>query len=139
MKKILVAINTGREGGNDLVLETADTLAKAMDGELILVHAIEMIPAYVAAEISMVVINDRRDEVEAEMAGLAAKCQNATSVVLDGTPANRILEYAEEIGADLIVIPSHDPDLSTYFIGSVAGRIVRHAHCSVHVVCEAAD
>ena len=32
MKKILVAINTGREGGNDLVLETADTLAKAWTG-----------------------------------------------------------------------------------------------------------
>ena len=55
-------------------------------------------------------------------------------MVRQGAPATQILEAAEEIGADMIVIRSHDPGMSNYFLGSVAGRVVRHAHCSVLVV-----
>ena len=34
----------------------------------------------------------------------------------------------------MIVIASHDPGLADYLLGSTAGRVVRHAHCSVLVV-----
>ena len=33
----------------------------------------------------------------------------------------------------MIVIASHDPGLVDYLLGSVAARVVRHAHCSVLV------
>ena len=33
----------------------------------------------------------------------------------------------------MIVMASHDPVLSDYLLGSVAARVVRHAHCSVLV------
>ena len=36
-------------------------------------------------------------------------------------------------GAAMIVIASHDPGLADYLLGSVAARVVRHAHCSVLV------
>jgi nucleotide-binding universal stress UspA family protein len=45
-----------------------------------------------------------------------------------------VLEEAKEFGADLVVMSSHDPGLRTYFIGSNAAQVVRHAHCSVMVV-----
>lgn len=35
--------------------------------------------------------------------------------------------------ADLIIIASHTPDFSNYFIGATADRVVRHAKCSVLV------
>ena len=51
----------------------------------------------------------------------------------DGQPAREILDYAGEIGADLIVVASHDPGFADFFLGSVAASVVRHAHCSVLV------
>jgi nucleotide-binding universal stress UspA family protein len=45
-----------------------------------------------------------------------------------------ILAEAEEWSADLIVVGSHRPSMSTYLIGSNAKTIVRHARCSVLVV-----
>jgi universal stress protein F len=41
---------------------------------------------------------------------------------------------ADEWGADLIVIGSHRPAMSTYLLGSTAKSVVRHATCSVLVV-----
>ena len=45
-----------------------------------------------------------------------------------------VLQEAEKIGADLIVVGSHRPTMATYLIGSNAAAIVRHAKCSVLVV-----
>ena len=45
----------------------------------------------------------------------------------------KILETAEDEGADLIIIASHQPGIQDYFLGSTAARVVRHAQCSVLV------
>ncbi|MCP3868497.1 MAG: universal stress protein [Gammaproteobacteria bacterium] len=45
-----------------------------------------------------------------------------------------ILADAERSGADLIVIASHQPELSDYLLGSNAAKVVRHAKCDVYVV-----
>ena len=45
-----------------------------------------------------------------------------------------ILEEANSINADLIVMTSHRPQrhaVRTYFLGSNAGHVVRYARCSV--------
>ncbi|PPS40409.1 universal stress protein [Chroococcidiopsis sp. TS-821] len=55
--------------------------------------------------------------------------------VLVGDPSSKIIDYAQEINADLIVIPSHGrTGLSRFFLGSVAERVVRFAHCPVVVL-----
>ena len=41
---------------------------------------------------------------------------------------------AKEIGADLIVMGSHRPELADYLLGANAAKVVRHADCSVMVV-----
>lgn len=57
----------------------------------------------------------------------------AESEVRRGDPPTVIFEFAEEIGADLIIIASHRPGLRDYFLGSTAARVVRHAQCPVLV------
>ena len=47
-----------------------------------------------------------------------------------------ILAEAKDWGADLVVIGSHRPAMSTYLLGSNATTVVRHATCSVLVVRE---
>lgn len=52
-----------------------------------------------------------------------------------GDPCDEITRYAQEIGAGLIVMPSHGrTGLRHLLIGSVAERVVRHAQCPVLVL-----
>ncbi|MEM9509677.1 MAG: universal stress protein [Cyanobacteria bacterium P01_E01_bin.35] len=52
-----------------------------------------------------------------------------------GDPSTEIVDYAKDIGADLIVIPSHcNKGISRFLLGSVAERVVRLACCPVLVL-----
>jgi len=61
----------------------------------------------------------------------------ASSTVRQGGIYQEILEEANAIQADLIVMSSHRQQrhaMRTYFLGSNAGHVVRYAKCSVLVV-----
>ncbi len=51
-----------------------------------------------------------------------------------GTVYQEILRVAEAVGADLIVMGSHRPELQDYLLGPNAARVVRHSDTSVLVV-----
>lgn len=52
-----------------------------------------------------------------------------------GDPGGEIVDYAESIGAGLIVIPSHGfHGFRRMMLGSVAERVIRLAECSVLVL-----
>lgn len=58
-----------------------------------------------------------------------------SSDTLFGSPDSRIVETAEEISADLIVMGSHGyKRWERLLLGSVSNSVVHHAHCSVLVV-----
>ena len=57
-------------------------------------------------------------------------------IVSEGKIYQEILKAAAAIQADLIVMGSHRPELSDYLLGPNAGKVVRHAKCSVMVVRE---
>jgi nucleotide-binding universal stress UspA family protein len=60
--------------------------------------------------------------------------ETSTHVAQDH-PRSGIVEYAENWGADLVVVGSHGRSaLARFLIGSIAQYVVRHAHCSVEVV-----
>ena len=66
---------------------------------------------------------------------LPALKENLTTRVLCGSPAQAVVDEAEDWGADLIVVGSHGRGFwERTFIGSVSGSILNHAHCSVLVV-----
>jgi len=54
--------------------------------------------------------------------------------VRQGAVYREILAEAESVGADLIVMASHRPELKDYLLGPNAARVVRHAQTSVLVV-----
>ena len=134
MKKILVPIDISRQGGNDSTLNIAQTLAKAMGAEIVLLNVLEQIPNYVSVQLPEGLREEQVHEARSVIEKLAEQYECSSSVIREGQPATEILEYASENKVDLIVLQSHDPNIATYLIGSVASRVVRHAHCSVHVV-----
>jgi len=69
----------------------------------------------------------------AEATKLGAK--RVAPVFLVGAPWNEIVRLAEVDGADLIVMGTHGrTGLKHVLLGSVAEKVVRHAHCPVLVV-----
>ena len=134
MKKVLVAIDLSRSSGNDNCMKTARDIAATMDGSIILLHVVEPIPHYMVPSMPAGILAQRKHEAEQEARRLAKQYDCAEVAVREGRPATAILDYASEIGADLIVLNAHDPGAADYFLGSVASRVVRRARCSVHVV-----
>lgn len=134
MKKILVAIDIARGSGNDECIKTAQDIARTMDGEVVLLHVLEPIPHYVVPSMPSGVLGKHLQEAKDAVRELGARHGCTAVEVREGRPASEILDYAAEIKADLILLNSHDPGMADYFLGSVAGRVVRRAHCSVYVV-----
>jgi len=52
-----------------------------------------------------------------------------------GDPGYRIADFAQRVGAELIVVPSHGrTGLGRMLLGSVAERVIRLSHCPVLVL-----
>ncbi len=128
---IIVAVDLSHGEAGKGLLDKAIQLVD-QGGTIRLLHVLEDVPSYIAAELPRD-LNDRREaEAKVELGllsgGVSAKVE---SEVRTGAAAGQILQCAEDAGADLIMIASHRPGLSDYFIGSTAARVVRHAQCSV--------
>lgn len=60
---------------------------------------------------------------------------DVTPLILIGQAGNRIVEYSEDVCADLIVIPSHGyHGVKRAMLGSVAERVIRHANVATLVL-----
>jgi nucleotide-binding universal stress UspA family protein len=66
---------------------------------------------------------------------LAASGLSAVTAVTKGYPPSNIVDYAEEWGADFVVVGSRGfSGVKRFLMGSIAQAVVRHAPCSVEVV-----
>lgn len=132
-KKIIVAIEIGALAEGDRIFRKAATLLDE-GGEIVLLNVVEDVPTYVAVELPADIVRTAVDDAEANLSALIKTSGIPARVEVGrGSPAHSILASAEAHGADLIIVASHVPDFSNYFIGATADRIVRHAKCSVLV------
>lgn len=131
---VIVPIDLSQEEKGRAIVERAVKLGGS-GARIVLVNVLEELPGYIAVELPAGLIEQSREEALAKLKAIAADAGIAAeTVVRVGHPANQILDIAEEKKADLVIIASHRPGLQDYFIGSTAGRVVRHATCSVLVV-----
>lgn len=135
-RKILVPIDIGETDAGAASLDLAKGLAGDQASELVLLNVLEPLPGYVTAQLPQEVLDASRADAERRLEAIAKEngVPEARRILREGRPWQEILRQAEELVADLIVIASHDPQMSDYLLGSVAARVVRHAHCSVLVV-----
>ncbi len=103
-------------------------------GDILLVSVLEYIPTYVEYQLPNDTRDNARKQTLAELKNIAKENGIGSKVqIRSGHAANEILLAAGEHNADLIIIASHRPGLSDYFLGSTAARVVRHAQCPVLV------
>ena len=137
LKKILVAVDLSEPVMTKLSLSAALQQAKISKAQLRVINVQALTPMafldYMPPDLDQKI----RESAEAELANEAAKIdypkELLSTVLRLGSIYSEILAEAEEWDADLIVIGSHRPSMSTYLLGSNAKTVVRHAKCSVLV------
>lgn len=122
----------------------AVALAEANRAELILVHVVGVVippleDSYVSPRALDRMITSTRTDARKRLDALVRKAKAAgvtvTGELLDGTPRDAIPRAARRKRADLIVMGTHGrTGLGKLFLGSVAERVVRTAHCPVLTV-----
>jgi len=135
-RHIIVAVDLTHGSASQALLAKAAALLDT-GGTLRLLHVLEDVPGYVAAELPRDLQARRAAEARVELQMLAATAPPGVRVDIEtrhGAPAAQILAAADSHGADLILIASHRPGLRDYLIGSTAARVVRHAQTSVLIV-----
>lgn len=136
IETILVPIDLAQKEAGVAALKLARNLAETNRCKFILLNVIVPLPGYIAGQIPedihVTTLSDADDALK-KIANEHRLPDTTEVVVREGHPSTEILEFAKKTDVDLIVIASHDPGLVDYFLGSVAARVVRHAHCSVLV------
>jgi len=131
---VLIPLALDHKAATQPIIDLAERLL-APDGHITFLHVMEHIPAYVTSQIDPDVLAGVRQDAMASLQAAASGANvSATCEIVTGHAGRGILDFAEKSGAECIVIASHDPGLQDYLLGSTAGRVVRHAHCSVHVM-----
>ena len=137
-KRILVPVDLGDPNLAKPALETAVMMANASGGDIRLINVLPMTPVmlaeYVPPDFDIQQRRSAEDALSIIVGEVGLAAGRVGSVVRQGGIYNEILEEAKGFAADLIVMSSHRVGVRTYFLGSVAGHVVRYATCSVLVV-----
>jgi nucleotide-binding universal stress UspA family protein len=137
-KSILVPIDLADVNLGKPAITTAVSLSQPSNATLRLLNVLQMTPVMLAEYVPPDFDAQHRQSAEQSLAIVAREAgiepSRISSVVRQGGIYHEILEEAQAINADLIVMSSHRPAMKTYFLGSNAGHVVRYAKCSVLVV-----
>ena len=142
LKKILVPVDFSECAKK--ALRYAIPFAEQHDAEIVLLYVAPS-STYVGGEYGMIDVTaidaDLRVSGEKRLKNFAAEeipaKLDSQTVVRSGSPTTEIVELAEKLPADVIVISTHGySGLKHVLLGSVAEHVVRHAPCPVLVVRE---
>jgi len=139
-KKILVPLD-----GSELAkkaLEQAEKLAKTFNAEILLFQVVPFMPIYGSPELvtPLIVDEKQKEAVEKYLANLAEELRKrnfrVSAVVRTGQQvALEIIDFAKEVGADLIVMCTHGRSgITRWVLGSVALKILTRAETPVLLI-----
>jgi nucleotide-binding universal stress UspA family protein len=136
VKKILVGYDDTEESKRALI--RAAEIAKALDSKI---HVTSVTPLLVGAPRSMGPYDpteppaEHAQELEHAKALLGEQGITPELEPAHGDPAEMIVEVADKIGADLIVLGTHERSLIERALGlSVSGAVARKSHHDVLIV-----
>ncbi len=117
--------------------ESAATLAGLAGSEILVLHVRELDPMGRAGPISLERPSEAADLVTRVVAELKTRGINARGqafAALGGHVASHIIDTAKSENADLIVLGTRGhSEFAALLIGSVAHKVIQHAHCPVLV------
>jgi universal stress protein G len=139
--KILIPVDLADVELTKPAVDAALMMVRQTNGTIRLINILPLTPVMLAEYVPPDFETQQRKSAEEALAIIAKETgldfQHVSAVVRQGGIYQEILEEANTIKADLIVMSSHRPQrpaMRTYFLGSNAGHVVRYAKCSVLVV-----
>lgn len=136
--KILLAVELDSTC-DQLPIKKAEEIAKEFDANIYMLHAVEHLSSYGAAygvaagaDIEEMLLENARDSMQklGQKIGLPTDKQ----IVKVGPAKTLILEEAENLGADLIIVGSHGRHGIRLLLGSTANAVLHGAKCDVLAV-----
>lgn len=136
---ILLPVDLGNESSWVKALPTAIDYCNAFEATL---HVMTVMPDFGSPMIAQFFPDDHENQMMENAKEVLHKFSAdqvpdnipVKHIVTDGTIYQMIIETAEKINADLIIMGSHRPELQDYLLGPNAARVVRHSARSVLVV-----
>lgn len=127
------------EDHTEKVAEYAAYMADKLSANLTLLHVVELlrpIGDMVLGSTTVEEYNKKRFTYAKEKVDkLIADNPGCNGTVVAGEIVDEILDFAEEKGADLIIIGTHgSKGLEKLLLGSVAERVVKYSHCPTLVM-----
>jgi universal stress protein A len=138
MKKyrhVLLATDLVDDAGT--VAKRAADMAEMLGADLSMIHVVEPLPGYGYAFIAPNEIeNELVIEAKKQLAKLGKKhgVPEDRQVVLVGPTKTEILECADDVKADLIIVGSHGRHGLGILLGSTANAVIQGAKCDVFTV-----
>jgi len=140
MKTLLVPIDFSPVSKR--VVAAAAELAAGLGGRLVILHVVQppvltdsdfgtqLTVEYAAEATEAATKQLGRLRLQLQKEGLAVEVRNAS-----GYPGQNILDAADEVGADFIVLGSHGHGaFYDLIVGSTASRVIKRARCPVVIV-----
>jgi nucleotide-binding universal stress UspA family protein len=137
-RTILVPVDIDDLETSRPALDRAVALAEASRGAIRLIYVRSLVPVSFMEFVPPHFDTEQQAGADKRLAAIAQGIrlpkERVSSVVTLGGVYHDVLQEADKMRADLIVVGSHRPTMATYLLGSNAAAIVRHARCSVLVV-----
>jgi nucleotide-binding universal stress UspA family protein len=134
---ILVAVDVDDPTESAEALATATTLADCFGSELTICSVVRDLNVIAHGQSMPISYEQLLFETRSKLDTLSHSMGKATAPDVEvgtGTICGGVLEVADRISADLIVLASHRPGVVDYLHAANAARIARRARCSVLVV-----
>jgi len=139
-KRILVAVELNAKTDREIIKKTLEIIQKNT-AKLVLVHAVEYISGYGYGLPYSPIMNTEIEDVllkhvkaEMEKIGKNLGVDKKQQIVKFGAAKFIILEEAERIKADLIIVGSHGRHGVRMLLGSTANAVLHGAKCDVLAV-----
>jgi nucleotide-binding universal stress UspA family protein len=125
-----------------MALDEAEKLAKVFDAEIILFQVVPFMPIYGSPELVTPLIVDEKQKEAAEkyLVNLGEELKKrglrAAATVRTGQQvAVEIIDFAKEVGVDLIIMCTHGRSgISRWVMGSVALKVVTRAETPILLI-----
>lgn len=150
MKKILIALDYNPTA--ERIAQTGYEMAKSMNAEVTLLHVIADYTYYSSLDYSPIMGFDQFSNLGTVQMDSVIELQNAAheylektktylgdpsikTLIKDGDSGDAIIEAANNLGADIIVLGSHSRrGLDKILMGSVAEKVLRHSKIPLFII-----
>ena len=136
---ILLSVDLSDPVREECAVREAIRQAKAFDGDMHVIAVVPEFSGYLFKSLYDESVGKQaeacvRERLETFCADYISQSMAYTLHIGHGTVYKAILETAERIGADLIVMSASRPELADYLLGPNTAKVVRHSRRSVLVV-----